>query len=772
MRRAPLLFPAIGLLSGILAEQHGIGLLAFGAALVAAFAWLPLSIGLAAGVAVSVVHGDPPSIEDERRTSRYAATVVGDVRIAPDGRRATTLRIDGVGAVRTTVATALQPGDRVVVRGRLEPFDLPRNPGEPSLRAIERADGIAGRLAAAHVLARAPPDVRDVRTWPARLRAALARRLRARIPEPSATILAGALWGERGTLPDDLHDAFQATGTVHVLVTAGLHLGVFAGLIVALLRPLGLHRAVACAIAIVLVLAYAWLSGAHLPSQRAAVMIAAALTARACGARIVSWNALALAMIVVAAIWPAAVESASFALSFSCVAAIVSFAAPVTSALHRVPLPERVREAMALTVAAQIGTWPLTAAIFSTLAPYAILANAIVVPLVVVALPGGLGTLVLPPLAGVENLVLRAIEGTVRAIAGFPGARASIGTPPSWAIAAYDGLALGAAAWLQRARPVLAVLALAAGSTVVLAGATIRLPHGLEITFLDVGQADAAMIRTPHDRIILIDTGGELEHGNGATSSAEEAGARIVLAYLRRAGITHVDLMILTHPHGDHVGGCRPILDAMPVDAILDSGQAYSGRAYRDCMAAARAHQVPVVVAQPSMRWPSGDGVVLDVLAPVRPFLADTGDDVNENSIVAMLHYRRPDGREFQALFTGDAGEAREAQLLASGVDLRADVLKVGHHGSKYASTVAFVAAVAPGLASISVGRHNTFGHPGASTLSTLTRYRATIYRTDHCGALSLDVDAGTATTMLPCQLPSVRRRLAAERGSDRSLTR
>jgi competence protein ComEC len=151
------------------------------------------------------------------------------------------------------------------------------------------------------------------------------------------------------------------------------------------------------------------------------------------------------------------------------------------------------------------------------------------------------------------------------------------------------------------------------------------------------------------------------------------------------------------------------------------------------------------------MRWSSGDGVKLDVLAPSRPFLADTGDDVNENSTVAMLHYRRPDGRVFRALLTGDAGEAREARLLASGVDPRADVLKVGHHGSQYASTPAFVAAVSPATASISVGRHNTFGHPGASTLATLARAGAKIYRTDKCGALTIDVDQGRVIAMLPC---------------------
>lgn len=105
------------------------------------------------------------------------------------------------------------------------------------------------------------------------------------------------------------------------------------------------------------------------------------------------------------------------------------------------------------------------------------------------------------------------------------------------------------------------------------------------------------------------------------------------------------------------------------------------------------------------MSWTSGDGVSLDVLAPSMPFLADTGDDVNENSIVIMLH-----AGAFRELFMGDAGEASEARLLASGGDLHAVVVKVGHHGSRYTSTAAFVTAVDPRLAAISVGRHNTFG--------------------------------------------------------------
>jgi competence protein ComEC len=275
-------------------------------------------------------------------------------------------------------------------------------------------------------------------------------------------------------------------------------------------------------------------------------------------------------------------------------------------------------------------------------------------------------------------------------------------------------------------------IVLALGCTVIALPNVVHFPHGLEITHLDVGQADAAVIRTPHDHVILIDTGGELERP-GATSNAERAGERIVLGYLRRAGIHAIDLMILTHPHGDHVGGCAPIIDALPVRILFDSGQTYDGRAYRDCLAAARTRGVRIVIARRGMQWTSDDGLTLDILAPSLPFLSDTGDDVNENSIVAILRCEN-----LGELFMGDAGEVSEARLLAAGDDLRADVLKVGHHGSQYASTQSFIAAVHPHVAIISVGRHNTFGHPGPFTLATFERAGSAVYRTDRCGGLTI----------------------------------
>jgi competence protein ComEC len=734
---------------------------------------------LIACATLAFLHPRAAALEQERPTARYAALSVGDARDEDDGRTSTLLALAGVGVVRATLPGTVAPGERLVVRGRLEPFDEPRNPGEPSMREIEADDGIAARLASARVVARDGIDAWDARAWAARLRACASRRIRAVIPEPEATVLAGALWGERGTLPDDLHDAFQATGTVHVLVTAGLHLGIVAALIVFALGCIGMHRSVTCGVALALICAYAWLTGAHLPALRATAMLGVALAARACGARVTSWNALAFAALVIAIAWPASVTSASFAMSFSCVGAIVLFAEPLGDRLRRFGLPERLREAIALACATQLGTWPLTAAIFATLAPYAVLANAIVVPLVAVVLPLGIATLAVPAFAPLTTLLLLTIETVVRTIAAWPGARATMGTPAFASIAGYDVLCVAGALLLRRHHAPGAILAFGCAFACVLVPLALPWRQGLVITHLDVGQGDAAVIRTPTGRTILIDTGGELEHGDGTVSSAERAGARIVLGYLRRAGIHRIDLMLLTHPHGDHVGGAAPIINAIPVGMLFDSGQAYAGRAYRDAMMAAHSHGVAVVLARRGMRWTSGDGVTLDVLAPSMPFLADTGDDVNENSIVVMLRYRA-----FRELFMGDAGEASEARLLAlchpeqrrgaaedktvggpstepvpSGVeglgatecenDLHADVIKVGHHGSRYASTRAFVAAVHPRVGIISVGRHNTFGHPAPATIEAWSGIGAHVRRTDRCGAISLVL--GSETTMLQC---------------------
>jgi competence protein ComEC len=134
--------------------------------------------------------------------------------------------------------------------------------------------------------------------------------------------------------------------------------------------------------------------------------------------------------------------------------------------------------------------------------------------------------------------------------------------------------------------------------------------------------------------------------------------------------------------------------------------------------------------------WRTDDGVALTFIGPSLPFIAGSRNDINNNSVAFILQYK-----QFRMLFTGDAGAEAEQRFLSEGIDLHADVMKVGHHGSAYSSTPAFIAAVHPRYAIISVGRHNMFGHPAPSTIQTLQRFGAHVYRTDENGAATIVTD-------------------------------
>lgn len=632
-------------------------------------------------------------------------------------------------------------GSRITARGRLEPFDQARNPGETSPRKLATERGLDARLIHGRILSSEPPDSHDPHIWLPLVRAWAGAQVRGRLEEPYASILAGALWGERGALPPDLRAEFQDTGTVHVLVTAGLHLGVVAALSAGLLSRLGLGRIGSSVSAIVVVWLYAALSGAHLPSLRAAVMASFALLARAAGRQALSWNAFAAAALVIALWHPQSVASVSFALSFSCVAAILLFASPIATLLERFHMPHAVNEAIALTLATQIGTWPLTASAFLLFAPYAPLANALVVPIVGAVMLTGIAQLATAPigplaqgLANINASLLMWIVCVVRSISSLPYAHVVITPPAIWKIATYDILLLGSAELFSRGKK-RAAAAIFSFACALVIFPTHPARSELIITAIDVGQADALLIETPRRHTFLVDAGGRLERGTtlAGASPAEEVGERIVVPFLIRRGIRRLDAILLSHPHGDHAGGVAPVLRTLGADALADSGQSYPGHAYHEALDVAHEHRIPVLEPREGTVWRTDDGVTFRFYGPGIPYLVGTKNDINNNSLVFRLEYEH-----FSMLFTGDAGAQAEQRILSCGYDLRADILKVGHHGSAYSSTPAFLRAIRPRVAIISVGRDNLFGHPSEQTLSALREIGARIYRTDEDGAVTI----------------------------------
>jgi competence protein ComEC len=251
-------------------------------------------------------------------------------------------------------------------------------------------------------------------------------------------------------------------------------------------------------------------------------------------------------------------------------------------------------------------------------------------------------------------------------------------------------------------------------------------PDRLELHVMDVGQGDALAIRTPRGRWLVIDAGGAWSSG--------DAGATTVWPHLRRRG-GRVRYLAMSHPHADHIGGVRTLLQRAPIDTLWDTGFVGTSTLYHDVLVEAR---------QRTIGWKQGkagdtlriDGVHIQVLAPDAAWL-ERQDNPNEASLVLLVTYG-----DVRILLTGDAEAGEEEWLVRRyGETLRADVLKVGHHGSATSTTPAFLAAVSPRVALVSVGVANDYGHPSTEVMEALEGRGIQVLRTDYEGTIMLATD-------------------------------
>lgn len=249
------------------------------------------------------------------------------------------------------------------------------------------------------------------------------------------------------------------------------------------------------------------------------------------------------------------------------------------------------------------------------------------------------------------------------------------------------------------------------------------------VRFLDVGQGDAAIVTTDDKHAMLIDAG------------PPEAHARVTQA-LRALGDASLDVMVLSHAHVDHMGQLNDVFAKFAFKRWLRPNLAPPGRGvFISTQRAATDANITQEHAQRGQRFELGPHVGVEVLAPGEPLLRHTRSDMNANSVVLRIDHHAKAG-DVRILFTGDAEEPTEKRLLEEPSKLRADVLKVAHHGSQHASTEALLAAVSPRLAVISCGRGNDYGHPHARTLDRLARQHVAVARTDSNGDVTVTSDA------------------------------
>ncbi len=246
----------------------------------------------------------------------------------------------------------------------------------------------------------------------------------------------------------------------------------------------------------------------------------------------------------------------------------------------------------------------------------------------------------------------------------------------------------------------------------------------LRLHVIDVGQGDALLVQAPGGKTALVDTG--------------PAGARRTLVqYLRAQGVRRIDLLVHSHAHADHVGNTAAIIETFDVGAVLDPGFPHPAKAYQRALAAMESKGVTMRIARRGRTIKMGRKVKIVVLGPEKPFLRRTRSDVNANSVVLRIDFGA-----VRILLTGDAEHDTEARLLARDPEaLRAQVLKVAHHGSRFASKRPFLTAVSPVLALVSAGRDNAYGHPDKITMKRLTARGTAVAVTARDGHLVLETD-------------------------------
>jgi competence protein ComEC len=570
------------------------------------------------------------------------------------------------------------------------------------------------------------------------LRGTLQRRIRRLLPRQWA--LAEALiLSRREGVDAALRDRFAAAGLAHILAISGLHVGVLAAMLLGLGRVLRLSPRAAALAAGSATMGYVAFLGAPFAATRAAVQVVFVLAARMWQRPSSPLALTAAAALALMARDPHAVLDPGFQLSFAGALAIIAWRRPL---LERLParLPAVLRDGLATNVVAAAGTGPVAAVHFGQVAPVGIAASLVAVPLVGFLVPL-LGLVLMASfastglahyLAGGADLTLAAVDALAGLAADVPHGHAGVGRDAAvgWAAATL----LCAAILRSRSRRLRLGLLRPGVRTVVALGAATSLfltwpllpaalsGPGLRIYAIDVGQGDALAVRTPHGRWILIDTGPRDEH--------YDAGRARVVPFLRRHSAAGVDLLVLTHPDADHIGGAESILATMGATAVLDPGLAAGKDAYIGALREASHEHVHWYAAR-SGEDVTVDGVQLQIMAP-EAAAVDVAQATNDVSVVLRVVYGG-----FAAFFDADAPAAVEADVVSRwGGRVAAEVLKVGHHGSRTSSSEALLNAVRPSVALISVGRRNRYGHPDPDVIERLRSHGIAVYRTDRQGTI------------------------------------
>ena len=626
--------------------------------------------------------------------------------------------------------TTLKIGYKVKAAGSYAPLEEASNPGQFDQKAYYEARGIGMVLKKAKLtVIEAKENIFFQKLY--ELRSFWAQNLEKITGKEEAALLKAMLLGEKSSLKKEQKELYQSGGISHILAISGLHISLVGMLLYRFLRKKKRSYPFSALVSGSCMVVYGFLTGFGVSAKRAVFMFLVYLGAELLGETYDVVSALALSGLLILSEQPLQLFQCGFQLSFLSVGAV---ALGYPALQKRLGWKKKAAMSLLSGLSVTFFTLPCTLYWFYEWMPYAVFLNLIVIPLVPVVflsgaagmLTGGVSVAAGMFLAGASAGVLRFFQTLLERTEVLPGSRAIIGQPELWQIALYYVL-VGAAVWggRCRARKKNQHRIEVRIFFIIFALCILCLPfhRPVEVTFLDVGQGDAVFLRTEAGTTCLID---------GGSTTVSDVGTYRLLPFLKSRGVSSLDYLFLSHMDADHINGAEELLKdqfrGIPIRHLCLS--AFPGDETRERLEKeARLFGTELCYISRGTVFRE-KGAEIRCLSPVKD---QKKEDENENSEVLMVEISG-----LRILFTGDLGEEGEQELLEAGTDLRAAVLKVGHHGSRFSTGEDFLEAVSPGFAVISCAENNRYGHPAPETVERLERAGCRIFYTMKSGAVTL----------------------------------
>ncbi len=649
-------------------------------------------------------------------------------------------------------------GQYVKVAGTQKSFDPGRNPGEFDSRLYYSTLKIAYRIKNANILA-VTGKKDTIKEGLYQIKYQLESVLDKSISSEDASIMKAIILGDKAFMDEETKSIYKDAGIIHIMAVSGLHISILGMGLYKLLRRLRIPLIPATILPIAFMFGYGQMCGMSASSVRAIVMFGVRLMAPVLGRTYDLLSALSLVEIMLLIEQPLYLYNSGFLFSFGAVVAI-GFVMPAIKSLIPNAEAEKMKfsddkesviktlvykyigSALFVSISILLVAIPVYMSFYYVYPIYSIILNLFILPLMPPLMLLGIICMLFGSFLGILGLIpgvmihviLRSFSLLCKVVGTLPGGKWYMGNAPKWKIVLYVAALIMFSVLTMNQKFSKYKATITASYLSVLFLLIINPVPDLKITAIDVGQGDGILIRTRTEALLI----------DGGSTDKNQVGKYTIIPYLKHEGVGQLDMAIVTHEDEDHISGIFEIMDDMEKGGITiknlilpDVGSSSRGSNYRMLEERARELHIPVSYISCGQGLAFND-MKLTCLNPVKDM---TTDGANAYSTVLFMEYEN-----FTALFTGDVEEEGQAHIMK---DVRANsdklshinLLKVAHHGSRYTSDEEFLKALRPGIALISCGEGNSYGHPHRELIERLDAVGTRIYRTDKSGAITVIVN-------------------------------